>query len=589
MRLTIRQRKGLAVAAIVLTALAVRLAYWSQIRYTPLDVWHLWDQTDMATYLAQAQRFAAGDWLGRDPYHPYHSWQRSAGTEEDWLRWYPPGTFHQAPLYSYVLACVSKLADDVVGTVKLLQILLGSLTCVLVAAIARRTAGDLAGLIAGLAAAFYAPLFYLEPQILREGPALFGFVLLLWLLIERTREDAGGRSFWWRSPVAIGAWVGISAMFYEVGAVLAAGALIVVAGGAARRSRRDALAAAGGVVLGMALGFSPLAARNLLVGAPPLATSSRLGVNLAYANMAGVAGEGLVFAEPGPELKRILDAARGSNTAILREVWSGYEGRRGELPRRVARRFAAVWSDVEIPDNTAFAFYRREVPLLREAPTFSWIFAPAVAAWALAGLDALRRRRPASGASGERLPLGPADRGPGGAGQPHLILGVFLLFVSLALTAVLPQARYRLFVVPPLLVYAASLAATLWRWIRERRVLPFAIASLAVAVIVSIQISASAPLRRLVDRPIDYIVAGRIALAAGDPSGSIAYLRDGVEAHPGETRLRLELAGALVQAGQPAEAERQILAALDREPESEEARAALDRLRRRDEASSLPK
>ena len=97
---------------VALCALAVRFGFWTQIRGTPLDEWHTWDQSDMATYVEQARRLAAGDWLARDPYHPYHAWQRGAASEAEWLRWYGPQSFHQAPLYSYGLAALSKLRTD---------------------------------------------------------------------------------------------------------------------------------------------------------------------------------------------------------------------------------------------------------------------------------------------------------------------------------------------------------------------------------------------------------------------------------------------------------------------------------------------
>ena len=72
---------------------------------------------------------------------------------------------------------------------------------------------------------------------------------------------------------------------------------------------------------GWLVGFAPLLVRNLAVGSPPLATSSRLAVNLAYANMPEAAGGGAYFAAPGPQLARIMDASGGSYTAGTREVF----------------------------------------------------------------------------------------------------------------------------------------------------------------------------------------------------------------------------------------------------------------------------
>ena len=80
-----KRRVWLAVLAIFLVAAGVRFSFWSQIRHTALDRWQRFDQSDMATYVEQAQRIAKGDLLQSDPYHPYHSWQTVAPAQK-WHR-----------------------------------------------------------------------------------------------------------------------------------------------------------------------------------------------------------------------------------------------------------------------------------------------------------------------------------------------------------------------------------------------------------------------------------------------------------------------------------------------------------------------
>jgi 4-amino-4-deoxy-L-arabinose transferase-like glycosyltransferase len=561
MRIT---RNMLGIAAIAVLALTVRFIYWHEIRGTPLDVWHLWDQTDMATYLKQAERLAAGDWLGRSPYQPYHVWQQAAGSEQDWLRWYPRATFHQAPLYSYLLAIASRLTASYIGLVKLLQILLGAASCLLIAAIARRVGGDAVGLVAGLIAALYGPLFYLEPQVLREGPAIFGFALLLRMLVEHVSGEPNAASRWWLGPASIGFLLGVYAMFYEISSVLAVGALIVVGVHAGMRARRETVRAIGVLALGWLVGFAPLLVRNLAVGASPLGTSSRLAVNLAYANMPTATEGGAYFTEPGPQLKQIMDASGGSIRGILREVWRSYEGKRWQLPRNLLRRFATVWADVELPDNTSFAFYRREVPVLRKSLSFAWVFAPAAAAIILLSLPAMRRRM-AKGWNEHRA--------------AHFVLLAFVPLLAAAMTAVLPQARYRLFIVPVLIVYAALLVVLVYEWARRVWVGLLAGVAILVVALVLLQRVVSAPLRSIVDRPIDYIVAARISLAAGDVEAAARYYRGGIETHPRDARLHLELSNALAQAGRYAAAIEQLEKAVEIQPDLPGAREAIGKLR----------
>jgi hypothetical protein len=253
---------------VALCALAVRFGFWSQIRGTPLDEWHQWDQSDMATYVEQARRLADGDWLARGPYHPYHAWQREAASEEDWLRWYGAQSFHQAPLYSYGLAALSKVSGDPIALAKALQLLLGAGTCVLIAQLAGLLGGTAAALVAGLVAANYGPLYYLEAQLLREGPAVFGYLAIVLAAIRHASLPGVTKSRRLAlSAGVLGLAIGVYALFYETASVLIVAAAAVVCVHGLRRTRRPALALAA-LFAGCALGYAPLVARNVAIGAP---------------------------------------------------------------------------------------------------------------------------------------------------------------------------------------------------------------------------------------------------------------------------------------------------------------------------------
>lgn len=572
-----RRRRIAEAALIAFVALAARFAFWSEIRGTPLDAWHRWDQTDMATYLTQAQRFLEGDWLGREPYHPYAEWQKSAGTEEDWLRWYGPRAFHQAPLYSYALAAATRATARSIDLVKLLQILLGAATCVLIAGVARAIDGDATALISGLIAALYGPLFYLEPQLLREGPAIFGFALLLRLLTHRTDgfPEATRRA----SLVAAiaGILLGIYATFYETGSVLAVAAAVVLAARLGRRSWRPAAWATVALACGWLVGFAPLLARNVAVGSPPLATSSRLAVNLAYANMSGAAGGGAFFVPPGPQLARIMDASGGSVPGVLREVLRGYAGDPSRLVRNLGLRFLAVWAVVELPDNTSFDFYRREASLLAVSFDFGWIFAPGAAAILLL-LGSRLPRRGGRGLEGGGRPAGVFDRAWTERRAVHAAILTFVPFLLAALVAVHPQARYRLFLVPILIVYAALFLALIARCFRAREFGSLAVLAAAALLLSVAQRALSAPLRPVAERPVDYAAAAHLALQEDRPDMAIAYYRDGIAVHAREAGLRVELAQVLADSGRYPEAIEQMRVAATVRPDLPELSEAVVKL-----------
>jgi len=122
-------------------------------------------------------------WLASEPYHPYHKWQYVA-PESDWDNWYGAHVFHQAPAYSYIIAFFTLVITNPFDVIKTVQLFFGSLSCIFIFLLTRHIAGMFAATIAGVLSAIYAPAFYLEAQILREGLAVFFMLLILFLMIK---------------------------------------------------------------------------------------------------------------------------------------------------------------------------------------------------------------------------------------------------------------------------------------------------------------------------------------------------------------------------------------------------------------------
>ena len=507
-----------------LCALAVRFGYWSQIHGTPLDEWQKWDQSDMATYVEQANRLAAGDWLARDPYHPYHRWQEQAASEADWLRWYGPLSFHQAPLYSYGLAALSQLRSDYLPLAKVLQLVLGAGTCVLLAHLAGRLGGTAVAGVAGLIAALYGPLYYLEAQPLREGPAVFWFLVVMWAAIchvDLPPESPLRRRV--SSATRLGLLVGAYALFYENATVLALAAAGAVFVSTARVAPRRAVVALAALAAGYGIGFAPMVARNAAVGAPLGSASSRLGINLAYGNMSSANDGGATFSFPGPQLKQIMDASDGVPWKIAREVWRGYEGQRAQWFENWAHRFRAVWASSELPDNTSFGFYQRHSSILRASLSFPWIF-PGAAAVCLAWLAEwwLSRRRRDAIERANRLGLVSWFGEHAGA---HATLITFTLILAVAMSVVPPQARYRLFLVPAFIVYTSFALVAVARLLASRRIAAAAGLCGAAACAAALQAWVSQPWLRAEDRYVDYTVVASIYEKRGNEQAAAEYRR----------------------------------------------------------------
>ncbi|MCK6449177.1 MAG: hypothetical protein L6Q99_22500 [Planctomycetes bacterium] len=538
--MALERRAWLALCLVFALALGVRVAFKLGVQGSALDAWHTYDQSDMATYLAQSEQFASGDWLAREPVHPYHGWQ-SVAPPEKWLEWYGPHAFHQAPGYSYLLAFAARAGLEPVATAKWLQLFVGALTAVFAALFARELFGLAAGVVAGLLVALYGPLYYLEAQILREGPALCALFALAWLLVRELRAwrehghrrehglEATGRPRW-LAVGALGAGIGLFHVFHEMGTVVFVAFAVVLASATWRSGARPLVATLGALLGGYLVGFAPLLARNLAVGAAPFSVSCRTLVNFAEANEANAAEGGATFVAPGPTVVKLLDDAGGSFPRLLVGVWNTYDGDVGKLVGNWWLRFSAVWKHFEEADNTSFYFFREYVPVLSASPTFVCLFPLGVAGLALAlvsaGVGALARRRGSSGPWPELLGLHP---------RGQFAAFVLLAFVALALSFVHTVARFRLYATPALFVFAAFALVAAWQSLRARRLGSLAALAL-VAVLASFgqhALTRETAAERF--RPVDWFVAAKTAAAAGDLERALAFMDDSARRYTGDT------------------------------------------------------
>src|SRR5213593_1529761 len=126
-----KRQSSFAPPALVVFAVAftLRIIHIWQMRNAPFFTLLMGDARG---YDEWAQRIVGGDWIGRD-------------------------VFYQAPLYPYFLALIYSFSGHSPILVRLVQAVMGSCSCVLVAAAARRLFSMRAGLLAGVMLAIYAP------------------------------------------------------------------------------------------------------------------------------------------------------------------------------------------------------------------------------------------------------------------------------------------------------------------------------------------------------------------------------------------------------------------------------------------------
>jgi 4-amino-4-deoxy-L-arabinose transferase-like glycosyltransferase len=170
--------------AIFAVALLVRLVHVWQIHRAPFFSLLMGDSHG---YDEWARRISAGDWFGHE-------------------------VFYQAPLYPYLLGVIYAIAGRHLLLVRIVQAIIGSASCSLLALAAARLfsrravlrhaqdgpePGRRAGIAAGLMLALYAPAIFFDGLLQKSVLDVFFVCLALWLMsttINAEPAEPAGRS-----------------------------------------------------------------------------------------------------------------------------------------------------------------------------------------------------------------------------------------------------------------------------------------------------------------------------------------------------------------------------------------------------------
>jgi len=470
--------RSLVVAAVALAAALLRAGCLLELSGGPLLEQHRWTESDMWFFDRWARNVVAGDWLSDRPLHPLHSWHREIAamhfathpgeaqalardpaTAADpaqglWNRWLGGKTFHQEPLYAYLVALTYAVAGPDVRWVFLWQMALGVATTVLVTLLTRRWFGDLAGAVAGALAVLFAPFVMYDVVLLRTTATTFAALGLV-ATLERALPKRS-----WRPWLVLGLAFGVALLLQTILALLLAGAVLLLGlrspGPVGARARRG-VALAAGVLLALA----PAVARNVAVGVRPFALSSVGPLVFLAANTVGyVPEEGFGIDD---HVGRILSESDGDATTMVRAALATHPGVRSYLGQ-LWRKLTMAWRWYEVPNNTNFYYYRLHSRVLALLPVTFALLSPL----ALLGLAlALPRMRQLA--------------------TLYLLAGALLapLLVFYVLS------RFRVSFAVALIPFAALAMVTLLRWATEGR---WARLGAALAVLAALGAWTSRPL-----------------------------------------------------------------------------------------------
>jgi 4-amino-4-deoxy-L-arabinose transferase-like glycosyltransferase len=381
--------------------LALLFLVWGTSRYQlfdavandPIRFLYLWDDSDNRFFDDWAKRIAGGDLLGREAYHPYHTWHREfadyyfeqnpekkqeildARPNRDstfvpgrvlWDRWYGGNTFHQEPFYPYLLALIYKMTGDGPYFMLVLQCFIGLLSGLLIWLITRKYFGNMAALLSGVLYLLAGIIVFQETVLLRTTWLVFFSLLNVW-----TFDRALERRTWQAFAVA-GATLGIAYLFQSTFSLFLVGILAIYA--FLERQRLPVLARnAGTCIAAFLLIFSPVVIRNAMVGAPLTSISSVGAITFLAANVK----EAKTISSWYPEKEKcvpLMDKYNGELGPAAIEAMGQHS--LGDYLSLVKGKMTALISGIEFSSNENYYFYRLHAPVLTWAfIRFSLLFA----------------------------------------------------------------------------------------------------------------------------------------------------------------------------------------------------------------------
>jgi len=424
-------------------AFGARAAVLWQVRDAPVSTMLI---GDARSYDLWAQEIARGDWLGN-------------------------AVFYQTPLYPYFLGALYALTGRDLLMVRLVQLGLGAMSCVLLALAGRAFFSQRAGIIAGGLLAVYPTAVFYDGLI--QKPVLDTFLLTL-LLVLLGRALSAIRPAPW---LLVGAGLGLLMLTRENAWVLALCVAAWLLSGLRGQPWRQRVGTAALLAAGLAAVLLPVALRNTVIGGEFHLTTAQFGPNFYIGNNPHADGTyiPLRWGRGSPKFER-TDATELAEAALGRlspgEV-SGYwtsqalayiRSAPGDWLRLLFRKWLLVWNATELGDTIDEYTYGEWSVLLRglqHAVHFGVVAPLAVLGIGLTWPD---RRR-----------IG-------------LLFGMLVAYAaSVALFFVL--SRYRFPMVPLLLLFAAAGlvrgCALLLRGAGWRQLGLSAFAALAAAVIVN--------------------------------------------------------------------------------------------------------
>ena len=490
------------VGVLIAFTVGLRLAHLVLVAGTPLMGFHReFVDSDMWFFDQWVQRIVAGDWLGREPFHPLAAWQTAAAPAAKWLEWYGSApAFYKAPFYAYLLAALSLLKASA-AAVFAVQAVAAGFSAWLLFRITRDMCGEIAGGFAVALFALYGPDVHFTTVMLRGPWIVLSSLLVTDRLLACARRPTLARAGF--AGISVAAAIVINEAMTPL---LVLAPLALLAGGV---ERGRVLRAWAGFAVGALAGLAPVVLRNLMVGAPPFQIAVTGSVVLAVFNSAS--SDPLLFSARPENFAPVMDLAGANVLQTLLACARSFAGL-SDWASFYALKLAGLVAPFENPDNVNFYYVALVNPWLGLLPAYGVLLPLALVGAVLAWTG-----RRASWWCWVPSPLA--------------------LLAAMLLT--MPLSRYRAVWAIHLMPFAGLALSRGLAWSRERRFARVGGLVAALAGIAALQFVVQEQVfwearraQALVYRPAEFVLAARMEASNGRFADAAREMDRLAEVHP---------------------------------------------------------
>jgi tetratricopeptide (TPR) repeat protein len=347
------------------------------------------------------------------------------------------GPFFRAPFYAYFLGLIYAVFGPSLAVSKIIQHIIGSATCSLIFLFSERYFGRRIAIVSGLVSAFYWVFIYFEDELLLDSLLVLFSLVLIWALM-RAAEKTTMKWFF-----VAGMILGLAAItrpnYLVIWPVIAVWMFVVFG-----RKYKWVLARFTLLTLGCLIFILPVTLRNIIVGDDLVLIASQGGINFYIGNNERATGATAVMPEFGAtwqyadcEYLARLETARLGQKMKPSEVSAFYYRRAlrfiDEYPVKwlglIFKKLSYFWNSYEISNNQNLYFFRRFASISGILPPLFFIISPL----SIIGLVSIFRR--------ERI---------------YHIIGYFIIAYMLTVVAFFVTSRFRLPVLPLVIILASS-------------------------------------------------------------------------------------------------------------------------------------